>query len=74
MLASISFRYLKGKYGKFLKQGFENLGGSKRGIKQKNESFWSCTLKKDLQIKIYHWNFHFSERIFYFSKRLANCC
>jgi hypothetical protein len=40
MLASISFRYLKGKYGKFLKEGFENLGGSKRGIKQKNESFW----------------------------------
>jgi hypothetical protein len=38
MLASISFRYLKGKYGKFLKEGFENLGGSKRGIKQKGVS------------------------------------
>jgi hypothetical protein len=71
MLASISFRYLKGKYGKFLK-GFENLGGSKRGIKQKNESFWSCTLKKDLQIKIYHWNFQ--NEYFTLDKRLANCC
>jgi hypothetical protein len=57
MLASISFRYLKGKYEKFLKEGFENLGGSKRGIKKKNECFWSCILKKDLQIKIYQWNF-----------------
>jgi hypothetical protein len=27
MLASISFRYLKGKNGKFLKERFENLGG-----------------------------------------------